>query len=181
MNGQLVRFCQENHNLVAFISHAADQRQCSNALVLIPGLTDGFLSLPYSGPLSLALHQADYSLVLVNLSSSWSQYGFRSLSSDSRELGKLVAFLKTLDFKKIVLLGHSTGAQDLLYFLRYSESEVTNLVNGIILQGAVSDREGLYGEEIGLMIHEAKELLAEGKGDTILSWKLHNAPITAYR
>jgi len=181
MNGQLVRFCPEHHHLVAFISHSADQRQCSNALVLIVGLGDGFLSLAYTEPLSLALHRAHFSLVLVNLSSSWSQYGFRSLSSDARELGKLVAFLKTLGFGKIVLLGHSTGAQDVLYFLRYSESEVTGLVNGIILQGAVSDREGLCGEEIGPMIDEAKELLAEGKGDAILSRRLGNVPITAYR
>ena len=92
-----------------------------------------------------------------------------------------MAFLKTRVFGKIVLLGHSTGAQDVLYFLRYSESEVTSLVNGIILQGAVSDREGLCGEEIGAMIDEAKELLAEGKRDAILSRRLHNVPITAYR
>ena len=190
LEGQLLRVCDENPNLVAFISHGTDRKVCSNALVLIvgPGLTDGFLALAYTEPLSRALLAIDYSLVLVNLSSSWNQYGFRSLASDSRELEQLVPFLKTrYGFRKIALLGHSTGAQDALYFLRYGKPETTSLVNGVILQGGVSDRDAALKMEpvatqVSPMIEEAKTLVSEGKGEIILSERIYGvAPITANR
>ena len=181
--GELLRYGEET-SLVAFITHSADRKRCSNALVLVVGLGDGFLSLNYSAALSKHLRAADYDLVLVNLSSSWGQFGFRSLASDACDLGKLVVFLRTLDFVKIVLMGHSTGAQDVLYFLRHAGPEKTSVVNGVVLQGAVSDREcllHLMAEETTPLIEEAKALAASGKEDAILSRRLLDAPITAYR
>ena len=188
LEGQLLRVCDENPNLVAFISHGADRKVCGNALVLIVGLTDGFLARAYTEPLSRALFAIDYSLVLVNLSSSWNQYGFRSLASDSRELEQLVPFLKTrFGFRKIALLGHSTGAQDALYFLRYGKPETTSLVNGVILESGVSDREGLlnkepYASQLPPLIEEAKKLVSDGKGEIIISERVFgDSPITANR
>ena len=182
--GELLRYGEESNQLVIFITHSADRKRCSNALVLVAGLGQGFLSLKYSAALAEHLRAVDYDLVLVNLSSSWKQFGFRSLASDTCDLGKLVVFLRTLDFAKIVLMGHSTGAQDVLHFLRHAEPEKTNVVSGVMLQGAVSDREGLMHlmtEETAPLIEEAKALVASGKEDAILSGKLHDAPITAYR
>ena len=186
MEGQLARVCDENPNLVAFVSMKAGQKVCGNALVLIAGLTDGFMSLPYTESLSRGLLAVDYSLVMVNLSSSWSQFGFRSLARDSEELKKHVAFLKErYDFHKITLLGHSTGAQDALYFLRYGKPEVTSFVSGVILQGGVSDRDGMtmepFASQIPPMITEAKKLESEKKGESVLSTRFLGAPITAYR
>ena len=63
VDGRLVRVCDENPNLVAFISLNADQKVCTNALVFVAGLTDGFMSLPYTESLSRALLAVDYSLV----------------------------------------------------------------------------------------------------------------------
>ena len=186
VDGRLVRVCAENPNLVAFISLNTDQKVCSNALVLVAGLTDGFMTLPYTESLSRALLAVDYSLVMVNLSSSWSQFGFGSLACDCEEIQKHVAFLKErFEFQNIALLGHSTGSQDALYFLRYGKPVVTSLVSGIILQGGVSDRDGMklepFASQISQMIAEAKKLESEKKEESILSTRFIGAPITAYR
>ena len=97
-------------------------------------------------------------------------------------------FLKTrYGFRNIALLGHSTGAQDALYFLRYGKPETTSLVNGVILQGGVSDRDAALKMEpvatqVSPMIEEAKTLVSEGKGEIILSERIYGvAPITANR
>lgn len=170
VEGQLLRVCPENSNLVAFVAYTTGQKVCSNALILISGLTDGFLGLSFTESLSRALLAVDYSLVMVNLSSSWYQFGFGSVPRDAEELAKHVTFLKArFGFAKISLLGHSTGAQDVLYFLRHGTTEVTSLINGVILQAGVSDREDLlgmerYASQMPRMIEEAKKLEADKKG-----------------
>ena len=105
VDGRLVRVCDENPNLVAFISLNADQKVCSNALVFVAGLySRRLMTLPYTESLSRAPLAVDYSLVMVNLSSSWSQFGFRNLACDCEEIQQHdVAFLK--EFQKIALLG----------------------------------------------------------------------------
>ena len=155
---------------------------CGNALVLIAGLGHGFMALAYTEPLSRALLAVDCSLVMVNLSSSWSQFGFRTLASDCEELEKHLTFLRSrFRFKKFVLLGHSTGAQDALYFMRHA----TCLINGIILQAGVSDREAMtlepFASCVPPMLEEARKLESENKGEKILSDRLNGAPITATR
>ena len=186
VEGCLVRVCNENPNLVCFVSLNEGQKVCGNALVLIGGLTDGFMSLAYTEPLSRALVAVDCSLVMVNLSSSWSQFGFRTLASDCEELEKHLTFLRSrFGFKKFVLLGHSTGAQDALYFMRHAEQAATCLINGIILQGCVSDREAMrlepFASCVPRMLEEAKRLESENQGERILSERLYGAPITATR
>ena len=186
LEGRLVRVCEDNPNLVSFVTLGAGQEVCKNALVLIVGLADGFLALAYTEPLSRALLAEDYSLVMVNLSSSWSQFGFQSLAADCEELEKHVSFLKTrFGFGKIVLLGHSTGAQDVVYFLRHGKPELTSLVTAIIFQGAISDREAMaiepYASQLPSMKKEAEKLQLSGKGECLLCDRLLGAPITANR
>ena len=186
VEGTLVRVCDDNPNLVAFVAFGEDRQVCRNAVVLIAGLTEGFMALAYTEALSRALLPADYSLVMVNFSSSWSQFGFRSLAQDCGELEKHVSFLKTrFHFDKVVLLGHSTGAQDTLYLMRHGKSSVTCLVSGIVLQSGVSDRDGLameaFASQVSRMKNEARELMSAGKEDAILSEGHFGAPITAKR
>ena len=120
-------------------------------------------------------------MVQVNLSSSYLQFGFISLKSDCSELTKLMMKIKQLyRFERVAMLGHSTGAQDALYFARYGEA--ADSVDAIILQGAVSDRDFLAKEEgTPQMLKEAEKLKEEGKEDAFLIKRLHGAPITAYR
>ena len=178
----MYRFSPEDKNLLAFIALKEGQL-CDNAVVLVPGLTDGFMALNYTKYLCDAL--VNYSLVQVNLSTSFYQFGFHSLSQDSTEIGQLMQFLVSLGFKKIVLLGHSTGCQSSLYFLRHSP--LAHLVHGVVLQAGISDRDGLYAlmpDRTERMKREAERLVQEGKRHQILSERYEDdrgAPITADR
>lgn len=180
MEGRMFNFSEDDKNLLAFVS-TSQSHVCTNALVLIPGLTDGLMSMAYSPHLARTLQQMDYSLVQVQISSSFMQFGFGSIQKDCKELTELVLFLKDkLGFKKIGLLGHSTGAQDCLYFLRHSTSR--DLISAVVLQGAVGDRDYIQSNpELLKMVEKARELNNSGKEQTFLRDYLYNAPITAKR
>ena len=177
----MFHYCEENKNLVGFVSLKEDRTVCSNALILVAGLTDGLMSLSYTENLSSELMKVNYSLVQVNLSSSYRQFGISSLKSDSAELTKLVEKIKLLyKFERVAMLGHSTGAQDAVYFARHGEA--ADSLDAIILQGAVSDRDYLAMEgETPRMLKEAKKLKEERQEDALLTERLFGAPITAYR
>ena len=177
----MFHYCQENKNLVAFVSLTEEQRVCTNALILIPGMSDGFMSMSYTEELSAELLKLDYSMVQVNLSSSFMQYGISSLKQDCQELTKLLkTIVKVYRFKKIIVLGHSTGTQDALYYMRYGE--LAEMVSGVILQAAISDRDSLSTlEETPSLKQEADKLIAEGKPLALISERLDGAPITAAR
>ena len=179
VEGRLVRVCEDNSNLVSFVALGAGEKVCENAVILIAGLTDGFMALAYTESLSRALLAANHSLVMVNLSSSWSQFGFRSLRTDCEDLEKHVDFLKArFGFRRIALLGHST-------VMRHGKPEITCHVSAIILKGAVSDREAMMAgpgaNQVLEMKKEAEQLKLENNGELILSRRLFGAPITANR
>lgn len=181
LDGRMFRCSEENSNLLAFVSLNKDRKARKNALLLIPGLSQGFMGMEYTVRLSEKLLELDYSVVQANLSSSFQQYGFSSLRKDCSELTELLKSVQRLfNFEKIVLLGHSTGAQDALYYLRYGEMATS--VSGVILQGAVSDRDILMTfEDTPRMLEEAERLKAEGKEWALLSEYCEGAPITAER
>jgi len=70
-------------------------------------------------------------------------------------------------FQCVAMLGHSTGAQDALYFARYGEA--ADSLDVVVLQSAVGDHD-YYAiwKEIPLMRKEA-EKLKEGKENAILT------------
>ena len=177
----MFHYCQEDKNLVAFVSLTEEQRVCTNALILIPGMSDGFMSMRYTEDLSAELLKLDYSMVQVNLSSSFMQFGISSLKQDCHELTKLLnTIAKLFKFEKIVMLGHSTGTQDTIYYMRYGG--LAEMVSGIILQAAVSDRDYLLTlEETPRLKQEADKLIADGKPLHLMSEKVEGSPITAER
>ena len=182
IEGRMFQFSiKSDKNLVAFVSLNSDHKPCNNAAVLIPGQTDGFMSMAYTASLSKALQVIGFSLVQAQISSSFMQFGFSSIEKDCEELTLLVSYLKEeLSFEKIVFLGHSTGAQDVVYFLRHSPMK--GLVSAVVLQGAVGDRDIINSDPSLLkMLKEAKKLQAEGKGRAFLSDFLYDAPVTANR
>lgn len=181
MNGYMFHYCEEDRSLVAFVSVNKDQTVCRNALILIPGLCDGFMTLRYTKHLSSELMKIGYSLVQVNLSSSFRQYGFSSLKTDAAELAKLVKKIKQIyKFEQICMLGHSTGAQGVVFFVRHEDT--ANSIDAIILQGAVSDRDFLATEtQTPRMLKEAQALKEDGREDAFLSERVFGAPVTAYR
>ena len=181
VEGIMFRFSASKTNLVAFVTLKKDRKACRNALILIPGLTEGFMSMAYTQRLSEAILDLDCSLVQINLSSSFRQFGFSSLECDSLELTELLRTLKEkFSFGRVVILGHSTGAQDTLYYLRYGE--LASMVNAVILHSAVSDRDSLVTEpNTAAMTEEAMALKAAGRESRILTEFTAGSPITASR
>jgi pimeloyl-ACP methyl ester carboxylesterase len=185
MQGELTIYNKEKR-LVLFETNSNLQ----NKFIFVGGLTDGFLALPYLNYLQETVFKFNYSLVQPLLSISYLGYGNVNLDNDVKELDDLISFLvnKKLKNKKIssyniILMGHSTGAQDAMYYAKYGKYK--NILSGIILQGAVSDREyALYSKGKNILENEikiARELVSKGKGQYFMPPEVDDAPITANR
>ncbi|KAK9070726.1 hypothetical protein SSX86_011128 [Deinandra increscens subsp. villosa] len=152
-------------------------------VVFIGGLTDGFLATEYLEPLAIALDKEKWSLVQFLLSSSYSGYGISSLKEDALELDQLINHLiNKEDSEGVLLLGHSTGCQDIVHYMR-TNAACLRAVRAAILQAPVSDREfrTTLPETAG-MIDLASKLISEGRGSELMPRKSNqDAPITAYR
>lgn len=152
-------------------------------VVFIGGLTDGFLATKYLEPLAIALDKEKWSLVQFLLSSSYSGYGISSLKEDALELDQLINHLiNKEDSEGVVLLGHSTGCQDIVHYMR-SNAACSRAVRAAILQAPVSDREfrATLPETAG-MIDLASKLISEGQGSELMPREANpDSPITAYR
>lgn len=130
-----------------------------NSLVFVGGLTDGFSTVPYVSKLAAALQPTDWSLFSILLSSSYNGFGVGSLDKDVEEIGQCVSFIRNLKASqsgKVVVMGHSTGSQDVLHYLHSPNPIPANLefdvglkhlerpkLDGAIMQAPVSDREAV--------------------------------------
>ncbi|RHZ67504.1 uncharacterized protein CDV56_107010 [Aspergillus thermomutatus] len=142
--------------LVAF-EFTSSTPQKPHSLIFIGGLTDGLCTVPYVAPLAAALEPTDWSVFQAQLSSSFGGWGTGNLDKDVEEIAKCVDFVRSLKASaatasapgKIVIMGHSTGSQDVLHYL-YSISPQGDrdwpVVDGAILQAPVSDREAMLAE-----------------------------------
>ncbi|EPQ29462.1 uncharacterized protein PFL1_03217 [Pseudozyma flocculosa PF-1] len=117
-----------------------------HTLVFVPGLTDTLASVPYLALLVPMLHAHGFSLVQPLLTSNMSGWGLATLEGDAQELARCLAHLRRSPAKahgKVVIMGHSTGCQDVVTFLlsqARTEDDSTK-VDAAILQAPVSDRE----------------------------------------
>ncbi len=166
-----------------------------NTLLFIGGLTDGLLTVPYPTSIAASL-PSSWVLAEVLLSSSYKGWTTGNLARDVRELGECVAYFKKLrSGKKVVLLGHSTGCQDIMEYLTGGGAAKRPGIDGAILQGGVSDREAvtdMLGDEeakqkFTALLQHAKELIETGKQKDMMPIKDNAAvsafgsPATAYR
>lgn len=152
-------------------------------VIFIGGLTDGFLATQYLEPLAIALDKEKWSLVQFLLSSSYSGYGTSSLKQDAMEIDQLISYLiNKEDSEGVVLLGHSTGCQDIVYYMR-TNAACSRAVRAIILQAPVSDREyNATLPQTASMIDLAFKMISEGKGLELMPRDASpDVPITAYR
>lgn len=128
--------------LVAFESGALLSSRC---LILLGGLTDGLLSLPYVERFSSKLESLSkpYSLIQPLLRSSNLQYGWHNIDNDVEDLKTLINYLvnNRNSLTSIILMGHSTGCQDIIHYL-HQEKPHPKIIQ-VILQGPVSDRQYL--------------------------------------
>jgi hypothetical protein len=117
--------------------------------------------VPYAASLAQALAPTQWSVFNLLLSSSYTGWGVGSLDKDVEEIGACVDFVRQLrgEGGKVVVMGHSTGSQDVLHYL-YSELSQDHgseeqrekrsgggrrrpVLDGAIMQAPVSDRESL--------------------------------------
>ncbi|GJV61038.1 UPF0613 protein [Tanacetum coccineum] len=137
----------------------------------------------YLEPLAIALDKEKWSLVQFLLSSSYSGYGVSSLKEDASELDQLINYLiNKEDSEGVVLLGHSTGCQDIVHYMR-TNAACSRAVRAAILQAPVSDREFRATlPETAEMIDLASKLISEGRGSELMPRDANpDSPITAYR
>ncbi|KAH7522389.1 hypothetical protein FEM48_Zijuj07G0133100 [Ziziphus jujuba var. spinosa] len=152
-------------------------------VIFIGGLTDGFLATEYLEPLAIALDQAKWSLVQLLMSSSYTGFGTSSLRQDAMEIDQLIShFINKEDSEGVVLLGHSTGCQDIVHYMR-TNAACSRAVRAAILQAPVSDREYRATlPETPAMIDLASSMISEGRGSELMPREADpTAAITAYR
>ncbi|RKP21587.1 DUF1749-domain-containing protein, partial [Rozella allomycis CSF55] len=147
--------------------------------VVLGGLTDGFLSLPYVH--SLKERFRDFSVVQPLISSSYLMYGTSSLDQDADDMHDLLKHLIVNGKKEIFVIGHSTGANIMIKYCQRQNS--INELKGVILQGAVSDRA--YNQLSIPQFEELKQLALklcdEGKDEELLPRSSDIAPMSARR
>src|SRR5689334_19664794 len=84
-----------------------------NTILWVGGLGDGLLTVPYPSEIAKSL-PSNWVIAEVLLGSSYRGWGTSSLARDARELAECVSYFKQLrPGKKIVVMGHSTGCQDI--------------------------------------------------------------------
>jgi pimeloyl-ACP methyl ester carboxylesterase len=168
-----------NYKLVAFESGTLSSSRC---LILLGGLTDGLLSLPYVERLSSKLESLSkpYSLIQPLLRSSNLQYGWHTIDNDIQDLKTLINYLTNNrdNLESIILMGHSTGCQDIIHYLR--QEKIDSKIVQVILQGPVSDRQYLS------RLSSTKDQLnyCYKNKDNINEWLpryLHDPPLTIER
>jgi pimeloyl-ACP methyl ester carboxylesterase len=98
--------------------------------------------VPYPTTLAKALPES-WSLAQILLLSSYGCWGTSSINSDARNIADCVKYFRGIKSGKIVLMGHSTGCQDVMEYLVGPNYEERPAVDGGILQAPVSDREAI--------------------------------------
>ncbi|KAG8969525.1 hypothetical protein FRC03_002386 [Tulasnella sp. 419] len=168
-------------------------------VVFVGGLGDGLQCVPYLNALSSFLASIGWSLVQVNLSSSYNQFGLSSLDNDVEELGYAFEYLYREKSKTdIVLMGHSTGCQDAIHYLvtkPTSSSSPRPQIKSAILQAPVSDQEFFKSKypgdhEARIWVKKATDMVLQGNGNEWLPIDASRSlvgegeqltPFTAYR
>ncbi len=139
--------------LTAIISDS----RAETGLIFVGGLTDSFYCVKYLGQLAQTLTERGKPVAFIQpmLSSSGIAYGLSSLDQDVTEIATLIQHLRTTtSMQRFVLMGHSTGCNDIVHFSNTYDIRAQSIVAGI-LQAPVSDRD--YHR----LTHTAEEAEAE--------------------
>ncbi|KAF3615694.1 hypothetical protein FXO37_35399 [Capsicum annuum] len=119
-------------------------------------------------------------LLVLLLSSGGFTRGSQKL--DATELDQLISYLiNKEDSEGVVLLGHSTGCQDIVYYMR-TNAACSRAVRAAILQAPVSDREYKATlPDTASMIDLASNMISEGRESELMPREANpDAPITAF-
>lgn len=166
----LLHVYDPQNRLIAF---ETGKLESPNSVVFIGGLGDGINPVPYLSPLANSLETIGWSLFQILLTSSYSGFGFSSIENDAMEIQRFLKYLEEIGRAQFVLLGHSTGCQDIVKYLNLPQACCTDRclgILGVILQAPVSDREYMV-ETLGenayrASLKAAKQLVKHGEGST---------------
>lgn len=123
--------------------------ESENTVVLVGGLGDNILTLPYMKSLNDYCIRKGISLIIPQLR-SMPLYYLAPIESDTGDLRDLVSTLSG----SIALIGHSTGCNDILLFL--DEYRPKN-IKCAVLQGPVSDTESVSRTDINAVLERIQK------------------------
>ncbi|KAH3683359.1 hypothetical protein WICPIJ_005682 [Wickerhamomyces pijperi] len=159
----------------------------TRAILFIGGMGDGLLTVPYLSKAASTIDGSGWCVFQGILSSSYIGWGTSSLEKDKIEILQILEYLKSNGFDHVVLMGHSSGCQACLKVILDVPKGKRAIVNGLILQAPVSDREYLTEnvKNLKMLNEEAREIFQRQGSDAVLpkkfSKKLFKTPISAYR
>ena len=152
------------------------------AMIVVGGQSDTFFSLNYISRLTEELIKNVGCCVVQPLFGSWySGFGESTLENDFEEFDQLMEKLMETGVSEVILLGYSTGVQDVMYYL--SSGRHASLVTRVIFQGGMGNPaqdEPSY-EEAQKYKDEAVRMIRQGRGGHIMPAAAHALPISAFR
>ena len=173
MQGTLIRYGPKPA-CVAFVSGPKPELSTDvqkTALVAVGGLSCGFLFADYLVDLKRELESIGVYLCQPLMSSSHTGWGTGSVSRDAEELDVLLEHLCSRHgFSEFILLGHSTGCQDAVMYMRKFGGHGRRFrVSRVVLQAPVSDREFLrwFLADVQEKLARCREMEREGRADEI--------------
>jgi len=177
MKGELIRLrTADGINLEGIITNGRK----NNIVIHLHGLEDNFHERPFLNVMAEKYHKAGFDFL------SFDNRGHDFYSQTEKfidcvlDIDAAIKFTKSRGYKNIVLQGHSTGCQKIIY---YTQQKNTKL-KGIILLCPVSDCEYMeYENKQGYIknMQRARELVKKGKGNSYILLKGEKWPITAQR
>ena len=147
------------------------------------GLGDGLLCPNYVQDMT-----SNFCVIQPIMSSSYNRFGTSSLSKDAEELLEVIMCVREslADIRQVVLMGLSTGCQSICTLLTSFKDKLDpHFIKGIVLQGAVSDRQ-YFLDELNPNHVLYQQILEEAEGNKdapnkLLTLPFMNAPINVYR
>jgi pimeloyl-ACP methyl ester carboxylesterase len=177
----------EDKSLNAFSSGDESQLKLPVKVICIGGLTDGLNACPWIFKMSAACQASGWNMIQPLLSSSYLGYGTGSLQRDTEEIVALIEHVVSQHAcEKVVLVGHSTGCQNAIHFLRNAATQVRSRVVAVVLQAPVSDQEAgeMEPDQPQWLRHAREECARHGEAacvEILMPMHMHYSPITVSR
>lgn len=124
------------------------------SIIFIGGLRESILSLACISLLKEFCRKAGISLIVPQLQSH-PRFELCPIEYDLENIHCLIDCMPG----EIMLIGHSTGCQDILLYLKkqiYFKSKVAGQIRGIVLMSPASDIEAQYDTQLNQKVKEAK-------------------------
>ncbi|KAI5478564.1 hypothetical protein MNV49_004823 [Pseudohyphozyma bogoriensis] len=137
ISGTLHSYTIANRVLTAFETSPSQP----NLVLFLGGLHDGFNTIDFSTKLGGV--RKGWGCAQVLTSSSYQGWGEGSVERDVKEIGEAVKYFWKLGKEKIVLLGHSTGSQQIIGWHHLAKTLSLPPITASIIHAPISDREYL--------------------------------------